>query len=39
MRGPPVCLRALTADEASAVEGLARARAASARRVERARIV
>jgi transposase len=39
MRGPLVCLRELTADEASAVESLARARTASARRVERARIL
>jgi transposase len=39
MRGPPVCLRELTADEASAVESLARARTASARQVERARII
>ena len=39
MRGPLVCLRELTADEALAVGGLARARTASARRVERARIV
>jgi transposase len=39
MRGPPVCLRELTAEEASAVESLARSRTASARRVERARIV
>src|SRR3712207_1445931 len=39
MRGPPVCLRALTAEEASAVETLARSRTAPARRVERARIV
>jgi transposase len=39
MRGPPVCLRDLTAEEASAVENLSRSRAASARRVERARIV
>ena len=39
MRGPPVCLRDLTAEEASAVEGLARSRTAPARRVERARIV
>jgi transposase len=39
MRGPPVCLRTLTAEEASAVEGLARSRTAAARRVERARIV
>src|SRR5918998_6366339 len=39
MRGPPVCLRELTAEEASAVESLARSRTAAARRVERARIV
>src|SRR5215212_5270117 len=39
MRGPPVCLRALTAEEASAVEALARSRTAPARRVERARVV
>jgi transposase len=39
MRGPPVCLRDLTAEETSAVESLARSRTASARRVERARIV
>jgi transposase len=39
MRGPPVCLRALTAEECSAVETLARSRTATARRVERARIV
>ena len=39
MRGPPVCLRKSTAEEASAVESLARSRAAAARRVERARIV
>ena len=39
MRGPPVCLRDLTAEEASAVEALARSRTAPARRVERARIV
>ena len=39
MRGPPVCLRALTAEEASAVEVLARSRTAPARRVERARII
>jgi transposase len=38
MRGPPVCLRELTAEEASAVESLARSRTAPARRVERARI-
>ncbi len=39
MRGPPVCLRELTSDEASAVENLARSRTAALRRVERARIV
>ena len=39
MRGPAVCLRELTAEEASAVESLARSRTAAARRVERARIV
>lgn len=39
MRGPAVCLRALTAEEASAVEGLARSRTAQARRVERARLI
>src|SRR3712207_2703628 len=39
MRGPPVCLRDLTAEEACAVEALARSRTAAARRVERARIV
>jgi hypothetical protein len=39
MRGPPVCLRNLTAEEASAVESLARSRTAAARRVERARII
>ncbi len=39
MRGPPVCLRDLTANEAAAVKALARSRAAPARRVERARIV
>jgi transposase len=39
MRGPPVCLRDLTAEERSAVETLARSRTAPARRVERARIV
>ena len=39
MRGPAVCLRELTAEEASAVENLARSRTAAARRVERARIV
>src|SRR5829696_7740444 len=39
MRGPPVCPRDLAAEEASAAEALARSRTASARRVERARIV
>ena len=39
MRGPPVRLRDLTAEERSAVETLARSRTAPARRVERARIV
>ena len=39
MRGPPVCLRKLTAEERSAVEVLARSRTAPARRVERARVV
>ncbi len=39
MRGPPVCLRELTAEERLAVEALSRSRTAAARRVERARIV
>jgi transposase len=39
MRGPPVCLRDLTAEERSAVETLARSRTAPQRRVERARLV
>src|ERR671917_1195666 len=39
MRGPPVCLRDLTAEEFSTIETLARSRTAPARRVERARIV
>src|SRR3712207_7910989 len=39
MRGPPVCLRDLTAGELAAVEALARSRTAPARRVERARVV
>ena len=39
MRGPPVCLRALTTEERSAVETLARSRTAPAQRVERARLV
>jgi transposase len=38
MRGPPVCLRDLTAGERSAVETLPRLRTAPAQRVERARI-
>jgi transposase len=39
MRGPPVRLRGLTAEDASAVEALARSRTAPARRVERARVI
>ena len=39
MRGPPVRLRDLTAEERSAVETLARSRTAPAQRVERARLV
>ena len=39
MRGLPVCLRALTAKERSAMETLARSRTAPARQVERARVV
>jgi transposase len=39
MRGQPVCLRDLTAEEAATVETLARSRTAPVRRVERARIV
>src|SRR3712207_8277292 len=39
MRGPPVCLRKLSAEERSAVETLTCSRTAPARRVERARIV
>ena len=39
MRGPPVRLRDLTAEERSAVETLARSRTAPTRRVERARII
>jgi transposase len=39
MRGPPVRLRDLTAEDASAVEALARSRTAPARRVERARVI
>jgi len=39
MRGPAVCLRALTEEERSAIEALARSRTAPARRVERARVL
>ncbi|MGN6175099.1 MAG: helix-turn-helix domain-containing protein [Streptosporangiaceae bacterium] len=39
MRGPPVCLRKLSSEERSAVEALTRSRTASARRVERARLI
>jgi transposase len=39
MHGPPVRLRDLTSEEASTVESLARSRTASARRVERARLI
>ena len=39
MRGLPVCLRNLTAEEASAVKVLAHSRTALAHRVERARLV
>jgi hypothetical protein len=39
MRGLPVCLRNLTAEEASAVKVLAHSRTAPAQRVERARLV
>src|SRR3712207_2897770 len=39
MRGPPVCLRKLSAEERSAVETLTCSRTAPARRVERARLV
>jgi transposase len=39
MRGPPVCLRDLSAEEAATVHNLARSRTAAARRVERARLV
>ena len=39
MRGPPVCLRALTVEERSAIETLARSRTAPARRAERDPIV
>src|SRR3954454_21866867 len=39
MHGPPVWLREVTAEEASAVENLARSRTAAAGRGERARIV
>ena len=39
MPGPSVCLRDLTAEEASAVKALAHSRTAPAQRVERARLV
>jgi transposase len=39
MRGQPVCLRDLTAEEASAGKALAHSRTAPAQRVERARVV
>ena len=39
MRGPPVCLRELIAEEPSEVESLARSRTAAVRRVERTCIV
>ena len=39
MRGPPVCLRDLTAEEAAAVKALTHSRTAPAQRVERARLV
>ena len=39
MRGPPVCLRDLSAEEASAVKALAQSRTAPAQRVARARLV
>src|SRR3712207_7849921 len=39
MRGPPVCLRKLSAEERSAVETLTCSRTAPARRVERARLI
>lgn len=39
MRGPPVFLRDLTAEEASAVKALAHSRTAPAQRVERARLI
>lgn len=39
MRGPPVCLRDRTAEEAAAVKALTHSRTAPAQRVERARLV
>jgi hypothetical protein len=39
MRGPPVGLRAVTAEERSAVETLARSRRAPAQQVERAGMI
>jgi Winged helix-turn helix len=39
MRGPPVCLRDLTAEERASVETLARSHTAPAQRVERARLI
>ncbi len=39
MRGPPVCLSDLTAEEAAAVKALTHSRTAPAQRVERARLV
>src|SRR3712207_8056897 len=39
MRGPPVCLRKLSAEERSAVETLTCSRTAPARRVGRARVI
>ena len=39
MRGPPVCVRDLSADETAVVKALAHSRTAPARRVERARIL
>ena len=39
MRGPPVCLRDLSPEEAVAVHNLARSRTAALRLVERARII
>src|SRR4029453_17327069 len=39
MRGPPGCLRDLTAEEASAVKAVAHSRTAPTQRVERARMI